>query len=76
MNYRSISHLRDSAQPRAARRGTFGRYHGRIMMDGMHSMMAWMMGAGLLGAVLLVGLLATIAVLLVQLRGKKDGVKW
>lgn len=36
-------------------------------MNGMGSMMAWMMGLGLLGWVLVVGLLVTIVVLLVQL---------
>lgn len=36
------------------------------MMDGMGSMMAWMMGIGLLGWVLVIGLLVTIVVLLVQ----------
>jgi hypothetical protein len=44
---------------------------GSNRMDGhMDSMMAWMMGAGLLGAVLVIGLLATIVVLLVQLLRK------
>jgi hypothetical protein len=38
-----------------------------MMMDGMHSMMGWMMGIGLLGSVLVIGLLATIVVLVVQL---------
>ena len=45
------------------------------MMDGMGWMMAWMTGLGLLGGVLVVGLLATIVVLLVQLLrrgGRKD----
>lgn len=37
------------------------------MMDGMGSMMAWMMGLGLLGWVLVIGLLVTIVVLLVQI---------
>ena len=37
------------------------------MMDGMGSMMAWMMGLGLLGWVLVIGLLATIVALLVQI---------
>ena len=36
-------------------------------MDGMGSMMSWMMGLGLLGWVLVIALLATIVVLLVQL---------
>ena len=36
------------------------------MMDGMGSMMSWMMGMGLLGWVLVITLLVTIAVLLVQ----------
>lgn len=37
------------------------------MMDGMGSMMAWMMGLGLLGWVLIIALLATIVVVLVQI---------
>ena len=37
------------------------------MMDGMGSMMGWMMGLGLLGWVLVIALLATIVVLLVQI---------
>jgi uncharacterized membrane protein len=37
------------------------------MMDGMGSVMAWMMGVRLLAWVLVIGLLATIVVLLVQL---------
>ena len=37
------------------------------MMDGMGSMMTWMMGLGLLGWVLVIGLLVTIVVLLVQI---------
>ena len=37
------------------------------MMQGMGSMMAWMMGLGLLGWVLVIALLATIVVLLVQI---------
>lgn len=36
------------------------------MMDGMGSMMGWMMGLGLLGWVLVIALLATILVVLVQ----------
>ena len=36
------------------------------MMDGMGSMMAWMMGLGLLGWVLVIVLLAIVVVLLVQ----------
>lgn len=36
-------------------------------MDGMGSMMSWMMGLGLLGWVLVIALLVTIVVLLVQL---------
>jgi uncharacterized membrane protein len=36
-------------------------------MQGMGSMMAWMMGLGLLGWVLVIALLATIVVLLFQL---------
>ena len=43
------------------------------MMDGMGSMMAWMMGLGLLGWVLIVALLVAILVVLVQmLTGRKD----
>jgi hypothetical protein len=37
------------------------------MMDGMGSMMAWMMGLGLLGWVLIVALLIAILVVLVRL---------
>ena len=37
------------------------------MMDGMDSMMAWMMGFGLLAWVLIIALLATIVVLLIRL---------
>jgi uncharacterized membrane protein len=37
------------------------------MMDGMGSMMGWMMGLGLLGWVLVVALLVTIVFLLVRL---------
>lgn len=37
------------------------------MMDGMGSMMGWMMGLGLLGWVLVVALLVTIVVVLLQL---------
>lgn len=37
------------------------------MMDGMGSMMTWMMGLGLLAWVLVIGLLVTIVVLLVQI---------
>ena len=37
------------------------------MMDGMDSMMAWMMGLGLLAWVLIIALLATIVVLLIRL---------
>jgi hypothetical protein len=36
-------------------------------MDGMGSMMAWVMGLGMLGWVLVIGLLVTIVVLLVGL---------
>lgn len=52
--------------------GTERRPHRRVEQDGRHmdSMMAWMMGAGLLGAVLVIGLLATIVVLLVQVLRK------
>jgi hypothetical protein len=37
------------------------------MMDGMGSMMSWMMGIGLLGWVLVIALLVTIVVLLARL---------
>jgi uncharacterized membrane protein len=41
------------------------------MMDGgMGSMMAWMMGIGLLGWVLVIALLVTILVVLVRLLGR------
>lgn len=36
-------------------------------MDGMSSLMAWMMGLGLLGWVLVIALLVTIVILLVEL---------
>lgn len=36
------------------------------MMDGMGSLMAWMMGLGLPGWVLVIALLVTVVVLLVQ----------
>ena len=36
-------------------------------MDGMGSMMDWMMGLGLIGWVLVIALLATILVVLVQI---------
>jgi uncharacterized membrane protein len=39
------------------------------MMDGMGSMMSWMMGLGLLGWVLVIALLVTIVFLLVRLLG-------
>ena len=45
------------------------------MMDGMGSMMAWMMGIGLLGWVLVIALLVTIVVLLFRLvprTGRRD----
>ena len=43
------------------------------MMDGgMGSMMAWMMGVGLLGWVLVIALLVTIVVLLARLLARKD----
>ena len=43
------------------------------MMDGMGSMMAWMMGLGLLGWVLVIALLVTILVVVVRLlTGRKD----
>jgi uncharacterized membrane protein len=37
------------------------------MMDGMRSMMGWMMGFGLVGWVLVIALLVTIVVLLARL---------
>ena len=37
------------------------------MMDGMGSMMGWMMGLGLLGWVLIIALLVAILVVLVRL---------
>ena len=37
------------------------------MMDGIGSMMGWMMGLGLLGWVLVIALLVTILIVLVQL---------
>lgn len=40
-------------------------------MGGMGWMMAWMMGLGLLGWVLVIGLLATIAVVLVQMLSRR-----
>jgi len=51
------------------------------MMDGMSSMMGWMMGFGMLGWVLVIALLVTIVVLLARLlrdsrsrdRGKSSG---
>jgi uncharacterized membrane protein len=39
------------------------------MMDGMSSMMGWMMGLGLLGWVLVIALLVTIVFLLIRLLG-------
>ena len=44
------------------------------MMEGMGSIMGWMMGLGLLGWVLVIALLATIVVLLVQLV-KRSGAR-
>ena len=44
-------------------------------MDGMGSMMGWMMGLGALGWVLVIALLVTVLVVLVQVltsRGGKD----
>lgn len=40
-------------------------------MDGMGSMMAWMMGLGLVGWVLVIALLVTILVVLVQLLNQR-----
>ncbi len=37
------------------------------MMDGMESMMAWMMGLGLLGWVLIIALVVAILVVLIRL---------
>lgn len=43
------------------------------MMDGgMGSMMAWMMGVGIIGWVLIIALLASIAVLLFQLLTRRQ----
>ena len=49
-----------------------------MMHDGMGSMMAWMMGIGLLGWVLVIALLVTILVVLVRLLSRseaRDGSK-
>jgi hypothetical protein len=43
-----------------------------MMMNGMDGMMAWMMGIGLAGWVLVIALLVTIVFLLVQLLGRAD----
>jgi len=43
-----------------------------INMDGMHSMMAWMMGFGLLGWILIIGLLVAILVVLVRILGERE----
>jgi hypothetical protein len=48
------------------------------MHDGMGSMMAWMMGLGMLGWVLVVALLVTILVVLIRLLSRsesRDGPK-
>jgi hypothetical protein len=46
------------------------------MMDGgMGAMMAWMMGVGLLGWVLVVALLVTILVLVLRLLGRSSSTK-
>jgi hypothetical protein len=42
------------------------------MMEGMGSMMTWMMGLGLLGWVLVIALLAGILVVLVRLLARTD----
>lgn len=42
------------------------------MMDGMGSMMGWMMGIGLLGWVLVIALLVTILVVLVQALSRRN----
>ena len=42
------------------------------MDGGMGSMMAWMMGIGLLGWVLVIALVATIVVLLLRLVSRED----
>jgi hypothetical protein len=44
-------------------------------MDGMGSMMGWMMGLGLLGWVLVIALLVTILVVLVQLLNRGGSAK-
>jgi hypothetical protein len=49
-----------------------------MMHDGMGSMMAWMMGIGLLGWVLVIALLVTILVVVVRLLSRsepRDGSK-
>lgn len=43
------------------------------MMDGMGSMMGWMMGLGLLGWLLVIGLLVAILVVLIRLLGRIGG---
>jgi hypothetical protein len=43
-----------------------------MMHDGMGSMMAWMMGLGLLGWVLVIALLVTILVVLIRLLNRSE----
>jgi hypothetical protein len=43
-----------------------------MMHDGMGSMMAWMMGLGLLGWTLVVALLVTILVVLIRLLNRSE----
>jgi hypothetical protein len=43
-----------------------------MMHGGMGSMMGWMMGIGLVGWVLVIALLVTIAVLLLRLLSRQD----
>jgi hypothetical protein len=43
-----------------------------MMHDGMGSMMAWMMGLGMLGWVLVIALLVTILVVLIRVLTRSD----
>jgi uncharacterized membrane protein len=43
-----------------------------MMNGGLHSMMGWMMGIGLIGWVLVIALLVTIVVLLVRLLSRQN----
>lgn len=45
------------------------------MMDGMNSMMGWMMGLGLAGWVILIALLVSILVVLVRILSRSDRPK-